>query len=71
LIVAAGCGLVQRWGGPLEQVRSGDVIWFPPGERHWHRDAATTAMKHIAIAKTLEGKSVEWLEHVNDEQYQG
>lgn len=69
LIVIAGCGLAQRWGGPIEQIRPGDVIWFPPGEKHWHGATSTTAMTHIAIQEALNGKSVEWLEKVSDEQY--
>jgi quercetin dioxygenase-like cupin family protein len=71
LIVTAGCGLAQRWGGSIEQIRPGDVIWFPPGEKHWHGAAASTAMTHIAIVEALEGKTADWLEQVSDEQYQG
>lgn len=70
LIVTSGCGWAQREGGPKEEIRSGDVVWFPPGEKHWHGATATTAMTHIAIQEKLEGKAVEWLEHVSDEQYQ-
>jgi quercetin dioxygenase-like cupin family protein len=70
LIVTAGCGWVQREGGPIEEVHPGDVIWFPPGEKHWHGATATTAMTHIAIQESLDGKVVEWLEQVSDEQYQ-
>jgi quercetin dioxygenase-like cupin family protein len=70
LIVTAGCGLVQRWGGPIEEIRPGDVIWCPPGEKHWHGATATTAMTHIAIQEALDGKVVEWMEKVSDEQYQ-
>jgi quercetin dioxygenase-like cupin family protein len=70
LIVTAGCGLAQRWGGPIEEIRPGDVIWFPPGEKHWHGATATTAMTHIAIQEQLEGKAVDWMEKVSDEQYQ-
>jgi quercetin dioxygenase-like cupin family protein len=70
LIVTAGCGRVQRWGGPIEEIRSGDVIWFPPGEKHWHGAAPTTAMTHIAIQESLDGKAVDWMEKVSDEQYQ-
>ena len=70
LIVTAGCGRVQRWGGPIEQIRPGDVIWFPPGEKHWHGATATTAMTHIAIVEKLDGKSSDWMEKVSDEQYQ-
>jgi len=69
LIVTAGVGRAQREGGPIEEIRSGDVIWFPPGEKHWHGAAATTAMTHIAIQETLNGKAVEWMEKVSDEQY--
>jgi len=68
LIVTAGCGLVQCWGGPVEKVRPGDVVWFAPGEKHWHGATATTAMTHLAISETLDGQSVEWLEKVSDEQ---
>jgi quercetin dioxygenase-like cupin family protein len=70
LIVTAGCGRAQRWGGPIEEIRPGDVIWFPPGEKHWHGAAPTTAMTHIAIQERLDGKTVDWLEKVSDEQYQ-
>jgi quercetin dioxygenase-like cupin family protein len=70
LIVMAGCGLAQRWGGPIEQIRPGDVIWFPPGEKHWHGATATTAMTHIAVQEQLDGKAVDWMEQVADEQYQ-
>lgn len=69
LIVTAGCGLAQRWGGPVETIRPGDVIWFPPGEKHWHGATATTGMTHIAIQEALDGKTVEWMEKVGDEQY--
>ena len=69
LIVTAGLGWAQRWGGPKEEIRPGDVIWFPPGEKHWHGAAATTAMTHIAIVEMLDGKSADWLEQVSDEQY--
>ena len=69
LIVTAGCGLVQRWGGPIEEIRPGDVIWFPPGEKHWHGATPTTAMTHIAIQEQLDGKVVDWMEKVSDEQY--
>jgi quercetin dioxygenase-like cupin family protein len=71
LIVTAGCGLAQRWGGPLEKVYPGDVIWAPPGEKHWHGASPSTAMTHIAIHEELEGKFVDWLEKVTDAQYQG
>ena len=69
LIVTSGCGRVQRDGGRVEEIRPGDVICFAPGERHWHGAAPTTGMSHIAIQETLDGKAVEWLEHVTDEQY--
>jgi quercetin dioxygenase-like cupin family protein len=71
LIVTAGAGRVQRWGGPIEEIRPGDVIWFPPGEKHWHGAAPTTAMTHIAIQEQLDGKTADWMEKVSDEQYQG
>ena len=70
LIVTAGCGWAQREGGPVEEIRPGDVVWFPPGEKHWHGAAPTTAMTHIAIQEQLDGKAVDWLEQVSDEQYQ-
>jgi quercetin dioxygenase-like cupin family protein len=70
LIVTGGCGLAQRWGGPIEHIRPGDVIWFPPGEKHWHGATATTAVTHIAIQEELDGKAVDWMEHVSDQQYQ-
>jgi quercetin dioxygenase-like cupin family protein len=69
LIVTAGCGWVQRQGGPVEEIRPGDVIWFPPGEKHWHGATPTTAMTHIAVQEKLNGSAVEWMEHVTDEQY--
>ena len=69
LVVTAGCGWAQREGGPVEEIRPGDVVWFPPGEKHWHGATATTGMTHIAIQEKLDGKFVEWLEHVSDEQY--
>jgi quercetin dioxygenase-like cupin family protein len=71
LIVTAGCGRVQREGGPIEEIRPGDVVWFPPGEKHWHRAGATTAMSHIAIQEKLDGKNVDWMEKVSDEQLGG
>jgi quercetin dioxygenase-like cupin family protein len=70
LIVTAGCGRVQRAGGPVEEIRPGDIVWFPPGEKHWHGAAPNTAMTHIAIAEVLDGKVVEWMEKVTDEEYQ-
>ena len=69
LIITAGLGWVQREDGPIEEVRPGDVIWFPPGLKHWHGATPTTAMTHIAIQETLGDKNVDWLEKVNDEQY--
>ena len=69
LIVTAGCGLAQRWGGAIEEIRPGDVIWFAAGEKHWHGATATAAMTHIAIQEQLDGKVVDWLEKVSDEQY--
>jgi quercetin dioxygenase-like cupin family protein len=69
LIVIAGCGWVQREGGPVEEIHPGDVIWFSPGEKHWHGATPTTAMTHIAIQESLDGKPVEWLEKVSAEQY--
>jgi len=70
LIVTSGLGRAQRWGGPVQEIRLGDVIWFPPGERHWHGASPTTAMTHIAIQEQLDGTVVEWLEHVSDAQYE-
>jgi quercetin dioxygenase-like cupin family protein len=70
LIITAGCGRVQRWGGPIEEIRPGDVVWIEPGEKHWHGATATTAMTHIAIAEALDGKVVDWMEKVSDEQYE-
>ena len=70
LIVTAGCGWAQRWGGLVEEIRPGDVVWFPPAEKHWHGATATTAMTHIAIQEKLDGKAVDWMEKVSDEQYQ-
>jgi quercetin dioxygenase-like cupin family protein len=69
LIITFGWGLVQRCGGPIEDVRPGDVVWFSPGEKHWHGASPTTAMTHIAIQESLDGKAVEWMEHVTDEEY--
>jgi len=71
LIVTSGLGWVQRWEGPIEEIRPGDVIWFSPGEKHWHGATPTTAMTHIAIAEQLDGKSADWMEKVSDEQYGG
>jgi quercetin dioxygenase-like cupin family protein len=69
LIVTAGVGLVQNWGGPIQEIRPGDVVWIPPGVKHWHGATATTGMTHIAIAEALDSKSVAWMEQVSDEQY--
>ncbi|MEY9375328.1 (R)-mandelonitrile lyase [Rhizobium leguminosarum] len=71
LIVTSGCGRVQREGGPVEEIRAGDVVCFAPGECHWHGASPTTAMTHIAIQEQLDGKVVDWMEHVTDTQYQG
>jgi len=71
LIVLSGSGRAQREGGAVEEIRAGDIIWFEPGEKHWHGASATTAMTHIAIAEALDGKVVDWMEKVTDEQYQG
>ncbi len=70
LIVTFGCGRVQRDGGPVEEVRPGDVVWFAPGEKHWHGASSTTAMTHTAIQESLDGKAVDWMEHVSDAQYE-
>jgi quercetin dioxygenase-like cupin family protein len=69
LVVTAGCGRAQREGGPVEEIRPGDVVWFPPGEKHWHGATATTAMSHIAVQEKLDGKNVDWMEQVSDAQY--
>ncbi len=69
LVVTAGCGRAQRWGGPIEAIRPGDVVWIPPGEKHWHGAAATTALTHIAMQEQLDGRTVDWMEPVSDEQY--
>jgi quercetin dioxygenase-like cupin family protein len=71
LIVMAGCGCAQSWGGKIEEIHPGDVIQFAPGEKHWHGASPTTAMTHIAIQEQLDGKAVDWMEKVSDEQYQG
>jgi quercetin dioxygenase-like cupin family protein len=71
LVVISGCGRAQRWGGPIEEIQPGDVVWFAPGEKHWHGASAKIALTHIAIQEKLNGKTVEWLEHVSDEQYHG
>jgi quercetin dioxygenase-like cupin family protein len=69
LIVTSGLGWAQRWGEAVAEIRPGDVVWFPPGEKHWHGASPTTAMTHIAIQEASDGKVVEWMEHVTDEQY--
>ena len=69
LIVMSGCGWVAREGGPVEEIRPGDVVWFSPGEKHWHGATATTAMSHIAIQERLNGSHVDWMEKVSDDQY--
>ena len=69
LIVTAGCGRARRGGGRVETIRPGDVVWFTPGEKHWHGAAPTTAMSHIAVQEKLDGKAVDWMEQVSDEQY--
>jgi len=69
LIVTAGSGWVQQWGGPIEEIRQGDVVWIPPGQKHWHGATATTGMTHIAIVEQLDGKTADWMEQVSDEQY--
>jgi quercetin dioxygenase-like cupin family protein len=71
LIVIAGCGLIQRWEDrSIQEIHPGDVVWIPPGEKHWHGATATTAMTHIAIQEQLDGKAAEWMEKVSDDQYQ-
>ena len=69
LIVTAGAGLVQHWGGALQEIRPGDVAWIPPGVKHWHGAGEMSAMAHVAIAEALDGRSVTWMGHVSDEQY--
>jgi quercetin dioxygenase-like cupin family protein len=69
LIITAGLGWVQTEGGPIEEVRPGDVVWFPPGDKHWHGATPTTAMTHIAVQESLNGKNVDWMEKVSDTQY--
>jgi len=70
LFVVSGSGRARRWGGPLEEIGPGDVVWFPPGEKHWHGAAPTTPMTHIAIQEKLDGKTVDWMEQVSEEQYE-
>jgi quercetin dioxygenase-like cupin family protein len=69
LIVTAGVGLVQAWDGPVQEIRPGDIVWIPPGVKHWHGARASNGMSHIAFSEALDGKSVEWMEKVSDEQY--
>jgi len=71
LVVIADCGRTQRWGGPVEEIKPGDVVWISPGEKHWHGAAPATGMTHIAIQEYLEGEAAQWMEHVSDEQYLG
>ena len=71
LIVISGSGRVRRWGGTIEEIRPGDVIWAPPGEKHWHGAAPTTAVTHFAIQEQLNGKTADWMEEASDEQYEG
>jgi len=71
LVVTAGRGRVQNWGDQIEEIQPGDVVWTPAGEKHWHGAAPTTAMSHISIVEQLDGKGVDWMEHVSDEQYLG
>jgi quercetin dioxygenase-like cupin family protein len=71
LVVTSGFGRAQRWGGSVEEIRPGDVVWFAPGEKHWHGASPTTGMTHFAVQEKLDGKTVDWLEHVSDEQYRG
>ena len=70
LIVIAGCGRAQSWGGPIEEIRPGDVVLIAPNEKHWHGAAPTTAMTHIAVQEALDGEVVDWMEKVSDEEYQ-
>jgi quercetin dioxygenase-like cupin family protein len=71
LYVTSGCGRIQSWGGPIQEIRAGDVVWIPPGEKHWHGAGPTTMMTHISMQEGHDGVAVEWLEHVTDEQYAG
>jgi quercetin dioxygenase-like cupin family protein len=71
LVVVAGCGRAQRWGGPVEEIRPGDVVWFPPGEKHWHGAGPTSAMTHFALQEQLNGKFVDWMEPVTEAQFLG
>jgi quercetin dioxygenase-like cupin family protein len=71
LVVTRGTGHVQHWGGKRETIREGDIVWIPPGVKHWHGAAASSSMSHVALVETLDGKTVDWLEFVSDEQYMG
>ena len=71
LYVVAGCGRAQTWGGPVREIRAGDVVWFAPGEKHWHGAGPNTAMTHIAMQEALDGVAVNWLEHVSDKEFNG
>lgn len=71
LVVVSGVGLTQEWGKPVQTIRPGDVVWCPPGVKHWHGATPTTAMTHLAVTGTADGKNVAWMEKVSDEQYQG
>jgi quercetin dioxygenase-like cupin family protein len=71
LIVTAGLGLVQQWGGPIQEIRPGDVVRIPPGVKHWHGASATAGMSHVAIVEAVDGKTADWMEHVTDAQYRG
>ncbi len=71
LYVLAGCGRAQSWGGPVREIRAGDTVWIPPGEKHWHGAAPTTSVTHLAMQERRDGLAVEWLEHVSDAQYGG
>jgi quercetin dioxygenase-like cupin family protein len=71
LHVVAGIGRVQTWGGPIREISAGDTVWIPPGEKHWHGAAPTCAMEHLAMQESLNGKHVDWMEHVTEAQYQG
>jgi len=71
LVVLAGCGMTQSWGGPIQEIRAGDVVWIPPGEKHWHGAGPDTAMTHLSIQEALNGSPVDWLEPVTDAQYGG
>jgi quercetin dioxygenase-like cupin family protein len=71
LHVVSGAGMAQSWGGPVQEIRAGDVVFFSPGEKHWHGAGPNTAMSHLAIQEALDGKAVDWLEKVSDEQYAG